>query len=422
MDVEGSDDETVVLALWQNVFEVLNTLGERQPIKENFNFGTLLRLFKGVPDVGLFAGGKLIFPIEAKTSWNLPDDNIVEVLDAEDPPVSVAHSIMQVYGYMAHNKRRYGVLSTYDKTWFLWRPENDSGTLFISDVVKRGDTTPTLLRCFAHIMSLARQDSDCPFPPPSLLQSNENHHRYPTEKGDATKAKQPRCRPSKSARSGKGGHGSCEGNAGTEVISSNRKRPNIAATRMADGKKRFYRVELRLEKFDWDSFELTDVLGGGTCGRVFGGTLRGERVAVKLTDLWQHPELHREMLREARVYVELEKLQGHGISKLKGVGYTAGGLFALMTEFGGSPIEGKKLNRKTREMIVKVMASIHSEGFLHGDLKGDNILVEYCDDGPKITFIDFGYSRKFSSHKESVSEMAELKKMIRMRFKNPHLE
>jgi serine/threonine protein kinase len=142
-----------------------------------------------------------------------------------------------------------------------------------------------------------------------------------------------------------------------------------------------------------------------------------ERELIKLTDLWQHPELHEEMLREARAYVELGKLQGHGIPKLKGVGYTAGGLFALMTEFGGSPIEVENLNDKMREMIVGVLASIHGEGFLHGDLRCENILVEYCHDGPRITFIDFGFSRKFSSRKESEGEMAALKAMIGFPFK-----
>jgi len=80
------------------------------------------------------------------------------------------------------------------------------------------------------------------------------------------------------------------------------------------------------------------------------------------------------------------RLQGHGIPKLKEVGYTADRLFALMTEFGGSPIEV--------DNFVGILASIHGEGYLHGDLRCENILVEHWHDGPKITFIDFGFSRK----------------------------
>jgi hypothetical protein len=69
------------------------------------------------------------------------------------------------------------------------------------------------------------------------------------------------------------------------------------------------------------------------------------------------------MLREARTYVELGKFQGHGIPNLKRVGYTAGGLFALMTGFGGWPIKAENLNDEERKMIVGVLASIHGEGF-----------------------------------------------------------
>ena len=205
------------------------------------------------------------------------------------------------------------------------------------------------------------------------------------------RTKDPTYPPPKSS-SGKGGQGSGRGGTGKKGDNSNtskRNQPDTRGKRESPGNEQLNRGELRLENFDWDSFEVGGVLGEGRSGRVFEGTLRGERVVVKLSDLWQHPELHEEILREARTYVELGKLQGHGIPKLKGVSYTAGGLFALMTEFGGSPIKVENLNDEKREMILQVLASIHSEGFLHGDLRSENILIEHWRDGPRITFIDF---------------------------------
>jgi serine/threonine protein kinase len=210
--------------------------------------------------------------------------------------------------------------------------------------------------------------------------------------------------------------------AGKKRLTSKRNRPTAGGKPKAPGNIQSNKRRLRLEMFDWDSFEATELLGEGLSGTVFDGTLRGERVAIKLTDLWQYPELHKMMLGEARVYVKLRKLQGHGIPKLKGVGYTAGGLFALMTEFVGQPIEVGKLDDQMRETIVGVLASIHREGILHGDIKDDNILVEYCHDGPRITFIDFGSSKRFSSRKDSTYEMKALKKMIRFPEKIRRLE
>jgi hypothetical protein len=122
------------------------------------------------------------------------------------------------------------------------------------------------------------------------------------------------------------------------------------------------RRELRLEKFGWDSFEVTDVLGEGRCGSVFEGTLRGEKVVIKFSDQLQHPVLLKETFREARTYVELGKLQGHDIQKLKRVSYAAGGLFAVMKDFGGWPIKAENLNDEKRKMVVGVLVYM-AKGF-----------------------------------------------------------
>jgi hypothetical protein len=138
-----------------------------------FGQPSALKPIEGNPDFVLQADGKLFVPVEVKTKWVLDDDDSVEQFNGQDRPACVIDSIMQIFGYMGHNKRQYGVLSTYDKTWFLWRPKDDPGPLLILDVVKGNGTSPTLLRCFAYIM-LARQDSDCPTPPrsPGTLEDN----------------------------------------------------------------------------------------------------------------------------------------------------------------------------------------------------------------------------------------------------------
>ena len=177
--------------------------------------------------------------------------------------------------------------------------------------------------------------------------------------------------------------------------------------------------KLRLEQFGWGSFMAINILGEGRCGTVYEAMFRGERVALKICDLWQHPKYHEEMLTEARAYMALEPLQGHCILKLKGVGYTAGGLFALVTELGGSPIEVENLNDEMRERIIKALASIHAQGLLHGDIRHENILFSHCPNGFNITFIDFGFSRKISNLKEAQKEMIALKDILRIRSRIP---
>jgi hypothetical protein len=413
LNIGASAELSVQVSLQANVFRVLSaTIGALQPSKEEFDFphSAFVRV-QGNPDFVLEAGGNLIVPIEVKTKFILPEDNIVEIFNAEHPPVGVVDSIRQIFGYMAHNKRRFGVLSTYDKTWFVRRGYNDPGALYISDAVNQADSSPTLLRCFAYIMLLARQDCYCPYPAPSPPRSVGEYH----ESGEEAEAKEPTYQPPKgiSSRFRSDWPGIDRASAGKKGIRSKRNELSTRGKRGGPPDNRWNRRELRLENFDWGSYEVTDYLGEGLTGTVFEGTLRGERVAIKLTDLWHDPLLHKAMLREARAYVKMEYLQGHGIPKLKGVGYTAGGLFALIMEFVGMPIEVEYLDDNMREMIVGVLASIHAEGILHGDVRSDNILVKNCHDGPRITFIDFGFSRKFSSRNECVREMAGLKKMIR---------
>jgi hypothetical protein len=177
----------------------------------------------------LLAGGNLLLPVEVKPTWILPDDDIVEMFNAEEPPACVINSIRQIFGYMAHNMSQYGILSTYDRTWFLWRPKNDPVALFMSDVVKCEDKHPTLLRCFAYIMSLARQDSRCPKPPRSPLRTLEDNESPEEKDDDDDSTYQPP--KGSSSGSGRGGHGSGRGNARSRGGSSNTRKRNPRNTR-----------------------------------------------------------------------------------------------------------------------------------------------------------------------------------------------
>ncbi|RPB01469.1 hypothetical protein L873DRAFT_1788348 [Choiromyces venosus 120613-1] len=171
-----SGEEEVQEALNVNVLYVLSTtIGSNQMPKEEFRRSTALEKVQGKPDFILMSDNHLRLAIEVKTKWALSVDDIVDMYhdnlkdlaEHRTSPVSVIDPIKQIYGYMGHNQLQYGVLSTYERTWFLWRPQDNPGTLFISDVVTNLATNPTLLQCFAYIMSLARHNPHCPSPPAS---------------------------------------------------------------------------------------------------------------------------------------------------------------------------------------------------------------------------------------------------------------
>lgn len=64
---------------------------------------------------------------------------------------------------------------------------------------------------------------------------------------------------------------------------------------------------------------------------------------------------------------------------------------------------GKIQERKVAVVIMKVLHAIsycHSRGITHRDLKPENILFESSEIDPEIKLIDFGLSRKYSSHEK----------------------
>lgn len=415
MPYEVSEEEEVREALNVNVLRVLSaTIGSNQTPKEVFRRCPAFKKVQGKPDFILIDDNRLILAIEVKTKWALSVDDIVEtyqdnlkdLAERRASPVSVVDLIKQIYGYMGHNKLQYGVLSTYERTWFLRRPQDNPGELFISEVVMNTATNPTLLQCLVYIMSLARHDPDSSFPPASPSPPVDDYEP-PDEKDDDGDSMH---HPPKgfSSRSRRVGQGRNRGGAGERGGSSNTGKQRAAGDERSEG-------VLRLEDFGWDSFDVIDVLGNGRCGTVFGAVLRGEKVAFKLCDLWQYPEYEKEMLTEVKTYMSLEQLQGRTIPKLKGAGYTAGGFFAIATEIAGSPIEVEELSDQERNEIVKALSDIHDHSILHKDICPENILIQRHRDGFKVMFIDFAFSERVSNKEEPKKEMAILKMMLGLR-------
>lgn len=105
--------------------------------------------------------------------------------------------------------------------------------------------------------------------------------------------------------------------------------------------------------------------------------LHGEMVALKICDLWQHPDYEKELLNEVEVYHALKDLQGNFIPRLKGAGYTAGGLFTIATDIVGTPLEDvESLSEQERLVIQRALSSIHRYDFVHDDISRENILIE----------------------------------------------
>jgi hypothetical protein len=96
--------------------------------------------------------------IKGKTKWDLPTpsegEDLVQWWHADvkyeagkgssRPGKSIYQEVTQIYTYMSVNNLRYGVMTTYERTWFLCRPKD--GDLLISDAIDCAGSSPTLLQ------------------------------------------------------------------------------------------------------------------------------------------------------------------------------------------------------------------------------------------------------------------------------------
>lgn len=99
----------------------------------------------GEPDFILRDSNKVLrLAIEVKTKWALSADDLVmtyaqnlnERQNEISSPISVYNQVRQTFGYLSHNHLQFGALTTYDKTWFVYRPLENPGQLCISPAIQ----------------------------------------------------------------------------------------------------------------------------------------------------------------------------------------------------------------------------------------------------------------------------------------------
>ena len=183
---------------------------------------------------------------------------------------SVIRQIRQIFGYLCQNGLWYGVITTYDHSWFLCRSFEDPGSLLILPAISYNSQDPTLLQCFFHWTSLACGNKDRASDPEPCFSTY--HINLMGDEDDDSNDDQPGV-----GRKGK----RSRRNIGRGV---EKKEPRNIKGRTSSAKTE----ATQLQRFDWNTFYVTSVLGGGRSGKVFKATFQQEEVALKICDIWQH--------------------------------------------------------------------------------------------------------------------------------------
>jgi predicted Ser/Thr protein kinase len=374
--VQDSDDtlifdESDVFVCYRNhISNGLNYLFKEIDIGYRFRNHRSVNQIIGAPDI-IFCDQSLnigerraLFFIELKTKMSLPFDaqnyNLVDWWTMDHIPMSKAsfqHIIGQVYGYLSFNKMKYGVLSTYEYTWFLRR--HQEGVLEISEPIAFDSRNPVnLYQSIAYCIYLSIVD-------------HTSVHSSPKSDSDPLEFEQI-----------------------VESDSLPSLPTNIRITRSIT-KRKFDQVGFDQNQLQKDDdrvpgdfhldIDRIKYIGDGSSGKVFKDFYHGIEVALKICDIYNNPQGLDQILHEVIVYNHLRDLQGVLIPRLIFSGYSTG-IFILATSFiRGSYFDEEIINNAR---LKKPLQMLKNYGVEHGDLKPENILVRHDDQS--IWIIDFG--------------------------------
>jgi len=299
--------------------------------------------------------------------------------------------IRQIYTYMCLGKTGYGVLTTYQKSWFLRRSLVQTGrakqmsVLDISKPFYPDSSTPTLAQVYVYVIWLALQ-------PDGKLEIPENAKPYvekirTQQKKAILKGKETRARNKEEEDPEEDEEMNEEGHEGAK-----------------DG-------ILPLDEIDV-TFKPMESYGRLQHGVAHRMDVHGYDSVMKLVDAYKDPAGADLLRHEENTYMALKDLWGLALPSLVGSGRVSLGREMLAITY-----EGKSLDRidnvltekqltTLKEKARASLAKLHERGYLHGDIAARNIVYDSGRD--TVRLIDLGLAAKAESPAEHEAELQQL--------------
>jgi hypothetical protein len=231
--------------------------------------------------------GEIVAIVEEKEKWTLSTGDIVT---AYYTSTACNSALNQLYHYMRLNHRKYGILSSYEHTWFVYRCQNCAvcqapqghETLYVSDGIPYTSRDPTVLQCISYFNTIV-DHSHMDSPPTSKRSSRANSATQISRRTSPVDNVAPLSRP-------------------------------ISPAGMFNGRSTWSEIRLNqeAEEFDVDEFRFDTILGEGRC-KVYLDNYNSQSIALKTADIVKNQEALSELRNEVAVYEHLSELQGNGI-------------------------------------------------------------------------------------------------------------
>ena len=142
-----------------------------------------------------------------------------------------------------------------------------------------------------------------------------------------------------------------------------------------------------------NKYEILNVIGEGTFGRVFKGkNIRSsEEIAIKI----QHKAIANVLKHEAKIYRCLKDISG--VPRIRNYGSEEGFNYLILDLLGPS-LDQQTLNTsetiKYMIDILNIIEKIHNIGIIHRDIKPENFLLNRIGEN-RVYLIDFGLSKYY---------------------------
>ncbi|CAJ0651702.1 13338_t:CDS:2 [Entrophospora sp. SA101] len=380
LDFRISDEPCVHQTIDHNIFRLLNTLeGDRNIDYVRY---TAFPKVVGESDFVCHKGSEWLLVIEIKTKWVLKISNGSTLHEKYNKNIrlgykgyvpgdgsnSIIHIIKQIYGYMAANHLQYGVLATYDQTWFLKQPydEENLGKLYISPPIGFNSEQPTIIKAYLYVQHLAEQSQYCPSPPSSPLLSLP-----PSSSSDENES---------------------SGNDDTDYQPGGKRKSSSAGKKQSSQtKKSSSTINInkcyKYSELSLKEFKFCHAIGFGQSGTVHLVFYQGQQIALKISDLSKHPELLSELQNEVHIYEKLQELQ-----------------------------DNVQLTKQQKQQAILALNEIHRHKVLHNDIRKENIMINDSEMimRPVIQLIGFGMATMIANSHEPIRELNKLRALLDM--------
>ncbi|KAJ3176790.1 hypothetical protein HDU85_006543 [Gaertneriomyces sp. JEL0708] len=290
---------------------------------------------------------------EVKTPWAFDIEDILDEWskNGTDERSKIFRAISQLYGYMTFNCLRYGILTTYNSTWFFQRSfAPQGGVLEVSErFTPLRNNGRELIQALFTIVRLAEAEwfyvspTHSPAPSPSLSR------RAPT------------------------------------TIDP-------------------YELQKR---FPYSDVKFVKGKARSRAGAIVAGLFRGTNAFMKTVDISKHDDLALELAHEVSVYQTLSALQGTILVNVLGYAEVWNMLRMLVLEPFGEPVSSVNVV-EAKDGCLQALQALHQAGYCHGDIKLANFLFS----NGEVRIIDFGFAAPLQAQEQAQNEMRQLRNLL----------